>query len=259
MEALEIKSYKKLKGNLYEVALGSGEKYKLYDDVILKYELLLDKNVDQKKLDRVLADNAQLDAYYKAIKYIGLKMRTEKELKKYLKKFDLSEKAISFAVQKLKGDGYLDQKKYVDAYVNDELNLRLNGPRRIKDDLLKLGIREDVIDERIKEIDNTIWKDRIEKILNKKVKTNRVGAALFKNKAYSDLSFMGYESSDIREVLDCFVLNTGDAFLKEADKLFNKLSCKYEGTELKLRFKSKMYAKGFDGEIISDYLDNLKN
>lgn len=251
---MEVKSYKKIRGNIYEVTLDNGDTHKLYDDIILKYELLIDKRIDQKKLSKVLKENEELDAYFKTIKYIGVKMRTELEIKKYLRKYDIQRSAIEKCILKLKKDGYLDQERYVEAFVNDALNLGLNGPRKIKDNLLKLGIEESIIDKKINSVDDTIWLDRINAILKKKVKSNKAGLALFKKKSYSDLICLGYDLDDIREVLDNYIVDTDDVFKKEADKIYNKLAKKYEGITLELQFKSKMFARGFDGDQISSYL-----
>ena len=46
---MKIKKISKKKGSLYELLLDTGEKINLYDDVILKYELLLKKEIDDKK------------------------------------------------------------------------------------------------------------------------------------------------------------------------------------------------------------------
>ena len=255
MTQVEIKSYKKLRGNLYEVSLDNGDDYKLFDDIILKYELLLDKNIDEKKLAKVLDANSEMEAYYKALKYIGVRMRSELEIRKYLKKYEIPYKAINKAVAKLKEDRYINPARYAEAYVNDAVNLTLNGPRKVKDNLLKLGIDEAYIDDNLTRFGSSIWQDRIVKILDKKSKMNKAGLALFKNKSYADLMNLGYYSEDIKAVLESYTLDTKEVFEREAAKVYDKLSCKYEGVELELRFKSKMYAKGFEADRISSYLD----
>ena len=40
---MKIKSYKKIKGNEYELILDNDVKVRLYDDLIIKHELLLKK------------------------------------------------------------------------------------------------------------------------------------------------------------------------------------------------------------------------
>ncbi len=253
---MEIKSYKKLRGNVYELEMNDGKSYKLYDDIILRYELLIDKHLDQRKLEKILEENDEMVAYYKAVKYIGMKMRTELEIRKYLKKGEFSSKAIKKTVDKLKKEGYLDQEKYAEAYVNDAINLGMSGPRKMRDELEKLGINDEIIEKYISRVNDEIWLERIERILDKKSKLNKVGEALFKNKMYSELIVLGYRSEDIKSALDNFSIDTSLAFEKEADKMYGKLASKYEGSELALRFKSKMFAKGFDSDSISHYLDS---
>ena len=95
---MEIKSYKKCSNNRYEVSLSNGEKYKIYDDLILKYELLINKNINNKRLEELLDENKLYDAYYQAISYIAYKMRSKKEIKDYLKKKDYSTYDIAYTI-----------------------------------------------------------------------------------------------------------------------------------------------------------------
>ena len=75
----KISSFKTKKGGIYEITLDNHEKVNLYDDVILKYNLLLSKEIDEKKLKQILEDNSYLESYHIALKYLNYKLRTEKE------------------------------------------------------------------------------------------------------------------------------------------------------------------------------------
>ena len=68
-----------------------------------------------------------------------------------------------------------------------------------------------------------MWRSRIEKVLLKKAKTNKVGYVLFKNKMYNELVMLGYDSSMIGQVLDSFSLDTDLVFSKEATKVYEIL------------------------------------
>ena len=59
---MEIKKFKKLKNNIYELELDNGSLVKLYDDVIVKYSLLINKKIDNKLLDEITKYNTSLDA-----------------------------------------------------------------------------------------------------------------------------------------------------------------------------------------------------
>lgn len=64
---MEIQKYIKDKNNIYIVMIDD-EEYKLYDDVIVKYNLLLNKNIDSKLLKEILTYNDEIKSYYMSIK-----------------------------------------------------------------------------------------------------------------------------------------------------------------------------------------------
>lgn len=252
---MEIINYKKTKSNLYEVEFDDGKKYKIYDDIILKYELLIYKNVKKDKLDKILKENEVIDAYFKGLKYIGIKMRTKKEIREYFKKYDISKEASEYAIKRLENEGLIDNEKYADAYIKDSITLSNSGPKKIEDNLKKLGINDEIITKYLNRIDESIWLERITKILTKKAKTNKNSASIFKNKMYTHLLTIGYNTDQINITLNDFNINTEDAFKKEADKVYSLLEKKYKDNELKYKFKNKMFQKGYKTDEINSYLE----
>ena len=80
---MKILKYKKGKKNEYKILTDEGE-YILYDDIIVKHELLLKKEISKKEWDNIIKENNLLKAYYEGLKAIGVKLRTAKELKSLL-------------------------------------------------------------------------------------------------------------------------------------------------------------------------------
>ena len=64
-----------------------------------------------------------------------------------------------------------------------------------------------------------------------------------------------YFYEDIKNRVDDFHIDVSGAFLKEADKIYSKLAIKYSGTELVLRFKQKLFTKGYDADLINNYIN----
>ena len=148
---MKIKKISKKGKNIYEINFTTGEKLNLYDDVILKYELLLKKDIEGKKLEEIINFNQYLDCYYKALKYINAKLRTEKEIQNKLK--DYSNNSINYTLERLRKEGLLNKDLYIKAYINDEINLRITGPNKIIKDLKALGFKEEDINNYL----NTIF------------------------------------------------------------------------------------------------------
>jgi len=82
---MKILKYVKTKSNEYKITTDEGD-YKLFDDIIIKSELLLKKDISKEEFANILAKNNMLKAYYSALKMVSIKMRSEIELKNLLKK-----------------------------------------------------------------------------------------------------------------------------------------------------------------------------
>ena len=66
---MKIKKYTKDKGNKYKVLIDDTN-YILFDDVIVKYSLLLKDEISEKELKTIVEENDKLSSYYDSIKYI---------------------------------------------------------------------------------------------------------------------------------------------------------------------------------------------
>jgi len=242
---MKIVSYKKKKNNLYEITLSNNRVLSLYDDVILKYELLLKKEIDEKKIEEMIEYNSKLESYTKALKYLNVKLRTEKEIKLKLK--DFSKEAINYTCDRLKKEGYLNDLLYIKSYINDEINLKMIGPNKIIFDLKKLGFKDEEINNYLDTIDNEVWLNKINKYVIKKLKSNHnLSGNLLKQKLIKDLQIKGFNKIDINTIINEFeFIDDLEIKEKEYTKLKNKLSKKYNGEELEYRIKIGLMKKGF--------------
>ena len=247
---MKIEKYTKLKDNRYSVKIDDIN-VKLYDDVIIKYELLRKKEIDDELFEEITKYNDRLEAYYKALKYITKKLRTEKEIENYLKK-DYTIKTINETIDKLKENGYLDKELYLKSYLADQVNLGMMGPNEIKNNLIKLGFREDEVNDKLQDIKDDIWLDKIRRHVKKKINSNKsYGVNKLKEKILYNLMEMGFYKSMIEEViLESEFKVSDDVLIKEYNKIKNKLNKKYEGYELETKILTKLVSKGFYYEDI---------
>ena len=135
---MEIVRIKKKNKNIYEVSFKDNLKVNIYDDTIIKYNLLGKKVIDDKEYKEIISFNNNLDAYYYCISFINKKLRTKKELISKLKSLKYNNDNIDYAINRLTKEGYLNDLLYIKSYVNDKVLLSLDGPNKIKNDLVKL-------------------------------------------------------------------------------------------------------------------------
>lgn len=241
---MRIEKYKYLGNGKYKVTIDN-EEYVIYEDIILKYNILSKDKINKKDLDLYLKDNEFYEAYYKAVKYINTKLRSSLEIKKYLKK-DFSSKIIDSVVKRLEQDGYLNEDVYTEAYINDQINLKVIGPVKIKNDLLKLGISESIIDKHIKNFTKELQYEKINKVIEKSIKLNHnKSIVMLKNKILHDLINKGFYKEDITSCIEDFDFNEEEIYKREYDKLYKKYSSKYSDSELEYKIKQTLYQKGF--------------
>lgn len=252
---MEIKKFKKLKNNIYELELDNGSLVKLYDDVIVKYSLLINKRIDNKLLDEITKYNTSLDAYYLSLKYISKKLRCEKEIEKYLTKLEFNKEIIDKTISKLNKDGYLKHDIYIKSYINDVYNFNNYGPDKIKFNLRKLGFNLNEIEPYLEDKD---FRSKAIKIIDKKVKANhKLSNYMLKQNISNYLINLGYSRDIFYDYLDAVKVNNKDVLVKDANIFIKKYSKKYENRELLYFVKDKLYKKGYNSSEIDEVLNEL--
>ena len=244
---MKIEKLKRLPSGKYKIIFDNDEKMITYDDVILKNNLLFNREVDKEKLRDINLDTEYYNIYNKVLNYIVKRKRSIKEIKEYLKKFDLSEEDNKFIINVFIDNGLLNDKSFAKSYISDKIYLSNIGPNKIKEELLSHDIDISIIEEEINNVSKDVIKEKLKKIINKKINSNQNKSNyMLKQKLLYELSNNGYDKDMILEIFDSFSSNDEDIAKKEYDKLYNKLSKKYSGSELEIKIKHKMYQKGFN-------------
>lgn len=244
----------KKNNNKYTIILSDNSSLSFYSDTLIKYNLLKPREINDKELEEIINYNNFIDAYNKALKYISFKVRTKKEIKDKL--CDYSKNIVVDVIKKLDGLGLLDERKYVEAFVNDQINLGNKGPFYIRKQLEKLNLDSSLIDEVISDIDESVWLEKIQKLVNKKINANKkLSKDRFSLKIKNDLILIGYSKDNISKVLNDINIEDNEALEMELKKEYKKLSRKYCDKELNNKLKYNLYKKGFSLEKIEELLN----
>ncbi|MEG1900633.1 MAG: RecX family transcriptional regulator [Bacilli bacterium] len=242
-----IKKYKKDKLGMYEILLDNNEYIIVHEDLILKYELLLNKNINELLINKLKIENNIYLNYSLALKYLSKKLRSTKEIEDYLQKRLLDNNDISKIIAMLKSNNYLNDSKYAKAYINDHINLTMDGPLKITNNLIKLGISEELILENISVFTSDLLNNKITKLIEKYIKINRNKSSyVLKQYIINNIINLGYKNEDILNILSNYILSDNkDIYEKEYLKLYNKYKNKYSGKDLDNKVKLAMAMKGF--------------
>lgn len=247
---MHIKSIKK-KGSEYLIILDD-ETLKVNEEVLINNNILYSKKLSNKDIKKIKEETVYYENYSKALKMINRKMRSEKEIRKSLK--DISKEEIDKIIDKLKEIKLLNNEVYAESYVNDKINLSLDGPYKIKKELELNDIESEYIEKALEKFTQDLIDEKLEKLINKKLKTNKDTEYIFKQKTALYLLNLGYSKEDINSHLENIKIDNSN-LEKEMEKIYNKLKTKYEGYTLKNKLKQKLYLKGFNNDEINNFIE----
>ena len=253
---MQIKSIKKQKNGFYKII---GDKsIVLSDDVILKYNILYKKEIDDDLLLELNKENYKYDILNKVIKYVSTKMRSKKEINKYLSKYELSSSDKEFVINKLISLNLINDQAFATAYVYDRMNLYHDGPNKIKKDLQSHKIDNEIIEREISNINQDDVYCKLNKQITKKINHNtKYAKGELKRKIEHEYINLGYDLEMIDEIFEQeFVsLNEEELINHEYQKLYQKYKNKYDLKKLIVVIKQKLYQKGFTIDDINNVVN----
>ena len=251
---MKIDKIEKLKDNKYKITI-DGEVITTFDDVILDNNLLFKKEIDIELYNIIIKDTEYYTGYNKVVKYILKRRRSEKEIKEYLIKLQLKENDIAKIINKLKSINLINDREYCKAFINDKVNLSKQGINKIRLNLLQQDIPIEIIEEELKKIDSDILNNRLEKLIIKKIDSNRkYSKNILKQRILNEMINLGYNKETILDILDENIRDDQNIIEKEFEKIYNKFSKKYTGNELNIKIKQKLLSKSFNSEDIDSLI-----
>lgn len=119
----------------------------LMREILYKYGLSEDMEVDREFIDEVLLEEEWLKAKDKALKFLSYRQRSQKEIEDKLKKEGFNDEIIEKTVDFLKSYNLIDDIAFAKNFMMDKSNINKYGPERIRYELYMRGISKDIIDE----------------------------------------------------------------------------------------------------------------
>lgn len=243
---MKIIKYKKTTKGRYKIYLDDGRELLLYEDVILKFSLLLKKEILEKDIMEIELFNQECDVYHVGLDSINRRFKSTYDLKESLLKKEYPYELVEKAIDKLLSQGYLNDRSFAKSYINNQMITTNKGPYKIRRELSEHKVDSNIIEDEIIVFDEETQLEKIKKVANRLYNSNRNrGGAVLKKKIVNDLVNLGYDTYVISKVVNEFDFsNDKDIAKKEYDKLYKRLSRKYEGRELEYKIKEKLYQKG---------------
>lgn len=123
----------------------------LMAEIQYKYDLTEGMKVDREYIEKVLLEEEQAKAKNQALRYLGYRQRSEKEIRDKLNKSEFSEDIIENTISYLKEYNLVDDLEFAKSFAKDKINLNDFGPQRIRHELYRKGISNEIIEKVLEE------------------------------------------------------------------------------------------------------------
>lgn len=164
-------------------------------ELVVKEHLKVGMEIDENKLSELILEDEKGKALAKAVKYIGSNLKTEKQLRDYLKKKEYNPATIDNVIDKLKEYDYLNDENFAKAFILTYS--KKYGKLKLKSQLKMKGIKDSIIDNLLEDVQS----DSIDLVAKKYMKNKEL---TYENlqKLMRFLYSRGYEFDDINSCVN---------------------------------------------------------
>lgn len=176
----------------------------LSENTIIDEALTIGQEIDQKEIEKLVEKDQSAKAMDKAIRFLGYRARTEKEVYNKLLAKEFDEKVIKKTIRKLKEMDYLSDIEFAKAWIKDRINIKPEGKKLLQIELRQKGIEEEMAKEQLEKlVDEKTERMMAQKALDKALKQyNKLPSREKRQKITAYLARRGFNWELIKELLD---------------------------------------------------------
>ncbi|MCA1202798.1 recombination regulator RecX [Priestia flexa] len=250
--------------NVY-IDQGKGEEFAFGVDanVLIQYDLKKGRVLDEFELAEIQFADEEKKAYNLAVTYLSYRMRSEKEVRDYLKKKEVGDMIVQQVIQRLDSHRYLNDEEFAKAYVLTQVNTTSKGPSVIKRELQEKGVKPDIVQSTLEHFSKEEQIETVMKLIAKlKGKYKKYSEIVMKQKIEQFLVNKGYSFSIINEAMQHVDVEKNSdeewqALTQQGMKAHRKYA-KYSGWEYEQKMKQNLYRKGFSIDQIEAFISSLE-
>ena len=252
---IKVTKVAKDKGNFYQISFDNKQKLRVSEDLLVRFRLLKGSEVDDATLAEIKKNAGYDVGLQMAMNYISYQLRTEQEMYRYLKEKEINLEDSKKIIQRLKELRLIDDLNYGQSYIRTQMRLSDKGPQSLMQKLRQKGLKEDVLQQVMGLYTAENQFDIAYKAAEKSLKTIRGKSHKeMLQKLRLKLMQKGFTSEIISQVMSELPNEKDEeaeweALSKEGTKLLRKFR------HDKYKLKQKLYQKGFDLDLIQQFID----
>ncbi len=166
-------------------------------ETVMQNRLKAGVSVSEGELSRMQLESEKQTALDKALTHISASMKTEREVRDYLRRKGYLQDVCDHVIEKMKGYGFLDDEAYARAYA--ESAGKKKGKRLIAAELARKGVSEEAVEAALSSLEGE--EEGAKRALEKYMR-GKTADKVTLSKAYRHLLAKGYDYETARAALE---------------------------------------------------------
>jgi len=188
------------------VHFDNGEVLFLAVDIFYKSGLKKNDEISDDRFSSLIKENRLFHIKQKAFLYLGRRHHSASELRIKLKQKGYDTELINEVIEDLKNKNYLNDKEFAKMFVEEKIKLKLWGEQKLRSELIKRGIKSEIISDVLRDIiSDEVQLNNALILATKKYDTlrkRRIDEKTLKQKLITFLNSRGYNFDVIKEICD---------------------------------------------------------
>jgi len=246
----------------YNIFINEAFAFSVDEAVLARFRLKKGMELEEEDVAEILHADEVRKGYKDSVYYLAKRMRTEKEIREFLRKKEYNDEVIDLVVQKLYVQHYLDDRDFAKAYVHTQMKTTDKGPIVVAGELAQKGVDQSIVEQVLELYGKEEQVNKAKKLIGKVFQRNSNEAFLQKKqKAIQLLRRKGFSGEVISEALADNIQkdeeNEKEALFYQTEKAFRRYRSE-SGNERFRKVQQYLYRKGFSMEDIQQAVEQFK-
>lgn len=194
----DIRRQRRVGSNRFNVLLDGTYAFTLSDLDLSMSGLKIGQELDVSEVEQYSQAADRAKAYALALRYLGVRLRSRKELQDYLKRKDCEREEIENALERLEELGMVNDATFAEAWIADRMAVRPRSRMRLGQELAAKGVARETVNIALQNLEPEREIDTLKALIERKQRSGYVDD----KKLIGYLQRQGYRWSLIKEALD---------------------------------------------------------
>lgn len=246
----------------YNIEIDGQYAFSADEAVLIEFNLKKGRKLTKAEIEQIQMKDGIQRGLNTAIHFLSIRMRSEQEVRDYLKKKEIEAEPAEEIMKRLQSMGYLNDEQFADAFIKTQIQTTEKGPAVILRELKEKGIQDEMASELMEQFTEQEQIEKAARLFEKQLKKYKRDSAFLKQKkAEQYVMTKGYSSAVMKKAASAAEPDEEqeqDALLHQAEKAHRRYK-DFEAREYKQKMKTALYRKGFDLSEIDKVIDRLLN